>query len=285
MFRRRKQFGLRRKRYRTPFTGSSYLYAADMEYRGRATTLACGPVAVGEIVVTPIEWRNGNQVIHESDAAVPMTYPMIANLLCDQGAPRSLGIAGWATGYVQRIKMDVVSFFRQWCTEFVTRIAPSVLNIIDARGVEDLYALKTVGEGGPRFLTVLNDLKDRLSANIQAYAAGDLIQAARDIWGILNTVTISGPDESAYVHIPFTYLARSKPPRAVQRRGVWVFAKSQLRHELSVKAAEKGVKKYGVRMAASVFNEGFAPMDSIGPPVAVGANLLGHIAPPVAGGA
>lgn len=274
MFRRRKQFGLRRKRYRTPFTGSSYLYAADMEYRGRATTLACGPVAVGEVIVTPVEWRNGSQLIQETDVAVPMTYPMIARLLCEQGAPRTLGISGWATGYVQRIKIDAVSYFRQWCTEFVTRIAPSVLNIIDARGVENLYALKTVGEGGPRFLEVLNDLKDRLSDNIQGMSAQAMIAATRAIWGICNTVTISSSEVTAYVHIPFTYLARSKPPRAVQRRGVWVFAKSQLRHELSAKAAEKGVKKYGVRTSESVFDENFAQVDGSREPVPAGDRFI-----------
>lgn len=272
MFRRRKQFGLRRKRYRTPFTGSSYLYAADMEYRGRATTLACGPVAVGEVIVTPVEWRNGSQLIQETDVAVPMTYPMIARLLCEQGAPRTLGISGWATGYVQRIKIDAVSYFRQWCTEFVTRIAPSVLNIVDARGVAELYDLKMIN--GANFMTTLNDLKDRLSTNIQGMPAQAMIAATRAIWGICNTVTISSNEETAYVHIPFTYLARSKPPRAVQRRGVWVFAKSQLRHELSVKAAEKGVKKYGVRTSESVFDENFAPIDGAREPVPAGDRFV-----------
>ena len=274
MFRRRKQFGLRRKRYRTPFTGSSYLYAADMEYRGRATTLACGPVAVGEVIVTPVEWRNGSQLIQETASifilcTYPVAHPDMPSVLgapCSQSRRAIIGyVIGTATS---------VSYFRQWCTEFVTRIAPSVLNIIDARGVENLYALKTVGEGGPRFLEVLNDLKDRLSDNIQGMSAQAMIAATRAIWGICNTVTISSSEVTAYVHIPFTYLARSKPPRAVQRRGVWVFAKSQLRHELSAKAAEKGVKKYGVRTSESVFDENFAQVDGSREPVPAGDRFI-----------
>lgn len=266
MFRRKRQFGLRRKRYRTPFTGSSYLYAADMEYRGRAVTLACGPVAVGEVIITPVEWKRDGAVIAESDVAVPMTYPMIARLLCDQGAPRTLGISGWATGYVQRVKIDADSYFRQWCTEFVTRVVPSLLNILDTRGVADLYRLKLIGEVS--FLDAVLELRDVLSGDILSMPREAVIDVTRRIWSVLEPVRIEGPTAAAYVHIPFTYLARSKPPRAVQRRGVWVFAKSQLRHELSEKAQEKGLKKYGVRSVASVFNQGYMVVED---------NLLGRV--------
>lgn len=258
MFRRRRQFGRRYKRYRTPFTGSSYLYAAEMEFRGRATTISCGPVAVGEMIATPVRWTLGGSTVSEANGVVPMTYPMISKMLCNQGAPRTMSIAGWATGFVGEVEIDFHAYLRQWCTEYVTRVYPSALNILERRGLTDIYALQRIAYGqaeGVSILAAMADIADRLTGRITDLDEDTLRSVVADIWTCCRMTTITDNTSKAYVHIPFTYMARSKPPRAVQRLGVWVFAKSQLMHQMSEKALEKGVKKYGVRAGASVLNE------------------------------
>ena len=251
MFRRRRQFGRRYKRYRTPFTGSSYLYAAEMDFRGRCTTLAVGPVAVGEVASLPIEWvisDNPNPIVENS--LVPLTYSMISKILCSQGAPRAMGIAGWATGFIQRVKINYDDYLEQWCTEFATRIYPSVFNTIKNRGLT-----KLVGGYGEDFLGRLNTLAGAINQT-REMGRDDRMEAVRRIWDLCRPMTMeTAGDAEVYMHIPFTYLAKSKPPRAAQSQGVFSFAKSQLIHKMSDKAMEKGVNKYGVRTGESLLVE------------------------------
>lgn len=276
---------MRQRRYRTPFSGSSYLYAADADFRGRAATLCIGPVAVGDIVKVNVRWtdklRQANQFVANTQVArvvnpedpesvilrgmvasvqpmtfveeteyapVPMTYSMISKMLCEQGAPRSIGISGWATGFVPTVTLNTDDYLRQWVLEFAHRMYPSLVNTLGRYGIAGTIRR---ADGARDLLTdearnILDRLRDRDMTN-----RAHLRETVREIWNLVRIPVISAPTPAgvanAFVHIPYTYLARGKPPRALRASFVWVFAKTQLEHEISERAALKGYRKYGLK--------------------------------------
>lgn len=249
MFRRRRQLGMRQRRYRTPFSGSSYLYAADMEFRGRAATLCIGPVAIGDIVKVNVRWMDQVEQVPGSNPArfaeeteyapVPMTYSMVSRMLCEQGAPRSIGISGWATGFIPTVTLNTDDYLRQWVLEFAHRMYPSLSNTLRRYGIEDMDILGAARE-------IMTALREIDTAN-----RGSLRRAVEMIWNLVRIPHIEAQTSTgvadAFVHIPYTYLARGKPPRALRSSFVWVFAKTQLEHEMSERAALKGYRKYGLK--------------------------------------
>lgn len=257
MFRRRRQLGMRQRRYRTPFSGSSYLYAADADFRGRAATLCIGPVAVGDIVKVNVRWmdkiaqvpRDGPVTLVEQTeyASIPMTYSMISKMLCEQGAPRSIGISGWATGFVPTVTLNTDDYLRQWVLEFAHRMYPSLSNTLRRYGIAE--AVWRPGAGRPIIVEARGIME--ILREIDTTSRDDLRRAVRHIWDLVRiphivAETSTGPAD-AFVHIPYTYLARGKPPRALRSSFVWVFAKTQLEHEISERAALKGYHKYGLK--------------------------------------
>lgn len=248
---------MRQRRYRTPFSGSSYLYAADADFRGRAATMCIGPVAVGDIVKVNVRWmdslaqvqRDGPVTLAEQTeyAPVPMTYSMVSRMLCEQGAPRSIGISGWATGFIPTVTLNTDDYLRQWVLEFAHRMYPSLSNTLRRYGIAD-----TVGrQGADRpLIEEARGIMDMLR-EIDTTRRDDLRQAVQAIWSIVRIPHIQAETATgtadAFVHIPYTYLARGKPPRALRASFVWVFAKTQLEHEVSERAALRGYHKYGLK--------------------------------------
>ena len=256
MFRRRRQLGMRQRRYRTPFSGSSYLYAADMEFRGRAATMCIGPVAIGDIVKVNVRWMdqveqvpgsNPMRLTEETEyAPVPMTYSMVSKMLCEQGAPRSIGISGWATGFIPTVTLNTDDYLRQWVLEFAHRMYPSLSNTLRRYGIP-YWTRDGAGAALAEEVTaVMNalreiDMTNRAQLREQVQAIWNLVRIPR-----IQAETSTGTAE-AFIHIPYTYLARGKPPRALRASFVWVFAKTQLEHEISERAALKGYRKYGLK--------------------------------------
>lgn len=257
MFRRRRQLGMRQRRYRTPFSGSSYLYAADADFRGRAATMCIGPVAIGDIVKVNVRWmdnlaqvpRDGPvRLVEQAEyAPVPMTYSMVSRMLCEQGAPRSIGISGWATGFIPTVTLNTDDYLRQWVLEFAHRMYPSLSNTLRRYGIAD-----TVGRPGADrpLIAEARGIMDMLR-EIDTTSRDNLRQAVQAIWSLVRIPHIAAETSTgtadAFVHIPYTYLARGKPPRALRSSFVWVFAKTQLEHEISERAALKGYHKYGLK--------------------------------------
>lgn len=247
---------MRQRRYRTPFSGSSYLYAADMEFRGRAATMCIGPVAIGDIVKVNVRWMdqveqvpgsNPMRLTEETEyAPVPMTYSMVSKMLCEQGAPRSIGISGWATGFIPTVTLNTDDYLRQWVLEFAHRMYPSLSNTLRRYGIP-YWTRDGAGAALAEEVTaVMNalreiDMTDRAQLREQVQAIWNLVRIPR-----IQADTSAGTME-AFIHIPYTYLARGKPPRALRASFVWVFAKTQLEHEISERAALKGYRKYGLK--------------------------------------
>lgn len=256
MFRRRRQLGMRQRRYRTPFSGSSYLYAADADFRGRAATMCIGPVAVGDIVKVNVRWMDSSiqvpgegpvRLVEQAEyAPVPMTYSMISRMLCEQGAPRSIGISGWATGFIPTVTLNTDDYLRQWVLEFAHRIFPSLSNTLRRYGIPGF----TRPRAAQSLLEEARGIIGRLR-EIDMADRGAIREVVGAIWNLLRLPTIeaatAGGNVEAYVHIPYTYLARGKPPRALRASMVWVFAKTQLEHEVSERAQLKGYHKYSLK--------------------------------------
>ena len=254
MFRRRHQFGARRRRYRTPFSGSSYLYAADMDFRGRAATLTIGPVAIGDIVKLNVRWT-GTAVTDY--VPLPMTYSMVSKMLCEQGAPRTLGISGWATGFIPTINIEIDDYLRQWILEFGHRIFPSLYNTLTRYGVDGMWEAPA-GEG--TLASQADSIRQEIRG-IDMRSREAMTASVARIWSLITLASMPGPTLRAYVHIPYTYLARGKPPRALRPHRIWVFAKTQLEHPPSDKTVQKNFGKFSVK------NGPFAGRDEAGPEV------------------
>ena len=265
---------MRQRRYRTPFSGSSYLYAADADFRGRAATMCIGPVAIGDIVKVNVRWMDkleqkvgfiasverdantgGNGVfqqramsfIEEAEyAPVPMTYSMISRMLCEQGSPRSIGISGWATGFIPTVILNTDDYLRQWVLEFAHRMYPSLSNTLRRYGIVGFRREGATSNLITEAKNIIDTLKEIDTTDRRA-----LRQAVQSIWSIVNIPQIqaetSTGTSNAFIHIPYTYLARGKPPRALRSSFVWVFAKTQLEHEISERAQLKGYHKYGLK--------------------------------------
>lgn len=247
---------MRQRRYRTPFSGSSYLYAADADFRGRAATMCIGPVAIGDIAKVNVRWmdrldqvqRQGPVTLVEQAeyAPVPMTYSMVSRMLCEQGAPRSIGISGWATGFIPTVTLNTDDYLRQWVLEFAHRMYPSLSNTLRRYGIADFAR---PGADRP-LIAEARDIMDMLR-DIDTTSRDNLRQAVQAIWSIVRLPHIQAETSTgtadAFVHIPYTYLARGKPPRALRASFVWVFAKTQLEHEVSERASLKGYHKYGLK--------------------------------------
>ena len=247
---------MRQRRYRTPFSGSSYLYAADMEFRGRAATMCIGPVAIGDIVKVNVRWMdqveqvpgsNPMRLTEETEyAPVPMTYSMVSKMLCEQGAPRSIGISGWATGFIPTVTLNTDDYLRQWVLEFAHRMYPSLSNTLRRYGIP-YWTRDGAGAALAEEVTALMAALREIDMTNRA----QLREQVQAIWNLVRIPTIeaetSAGTMNAFIHIPYTYLARGKPPRALRSSFVWVFAKTQLEHEISERAALKGYRKYGLK--------------------------------------